>query len=64
MEQFEWYLADPLCSVVLAVLVLASTCPLIAGALGTLALRTPGGATEARDVVRKVGTRKRIWSTL
>jgi len=41
IEQFGWYIADPICSIFIAVLIFVSVLPLLKNAAVVLLLRTP-----------------------
>jgi zinc transporter 5/7 len=41
IEQFGWYIADPVCSIFIAVLIFLSVLPLLKNAALVLLLRTP-----------------------
>jgi len=41
IEQFGWYIADPICSVFIAVLIFVSVLPLLKNSAVVLLLRTP-----------------------
>lgn len=41
IEQFGWYIADPICSIFIAILIFLSVLPLLKNSAGVLLLRTP-----------------------
>lgn len=41
IEQFGWYIADPICSIFIAVLIFVSVLPLLKNSAVVLLLRTP-----------------------
>jgi Co/Zn/Cd efflux system component len=41
IEQFGWYIADPVCSIFIAVLIFVSVLPLLKNSAVVLLLRTP-----------------------
>lgn len=41
IEQFGWYIADPICSIFIAVLIFVSVLPLLKNSAIVLLLRTP-----------------------
>lgn len=47
IEQFGWYIADPICSIFIAVLIFVSVLPLLKNSAVVLLLRTPVKVQEA-----------------
>jgi zinc transporter 5/7 len=41
IEQFGWYIADPICSIFIAILIFVSVLPLLKNSSSVLLLRTP-----------------------
>lgn len=55
IDWYGWYVADPLCSLILSILILASVLPLLKESVAVLVLRVPYGFEDvARECIDKV----------